>query len=53
MNWAQEAGYARIRLDTLGNLVEARALYASQGFREIEAYYDNPLEAPIYMERNL
>lgn len=53
INWSREAGYARICLDTLENLAEARALYASQGFREIEAYYDNPLQAPIYMERNL
>lgn len=53
MGWARQAGYARICLDTLENLSEARALYTSQGFHEIEAYYDNPLEAPIYMERNL
>ncbi len=53
MDWAREAGYERICLDTLENLAEARALYISQGFHEIEAYYDNPLESPIYMERNL
>lgn len=51
--WAREAGYARMCLDTLESLKEARRLYASQGFREIEAYYDNPLESPIYMERDL
>lgn len=53
MDWARRAGYSRICLDTLENLDAARALYASQGFREIEAYYDNPLEAPVYMERDL
>ena len=53
MDWARRAGYGRICLDTLEKLREARALYVSQGFREIEAYYDKPLEAPLYMERDL
>lgn len=53
LGWAREAGYERICLDTLENLKEARSLYESQGFQEIEAYYDNPLDSPIYMEKNL
>jgi len=53
MEWSRRAGYGRICLDTLEKLSDARALYVSQGFREIEAYYDNPLEAPLYMERDL
>lgn len=31
-----------IRLDTRADLVEARALYARHGYREIEPYNDNP-----------
>lgn len=53
MEWARGAGYTRICRDTLEHLEEARRLYSTQGFREIEAYYDNPLEAPVYMERDL
>lgn len=53
INWAREAGYGRMCLDTLEKLAEARQLYISQGFRDIEAYYDNPLESPLYMERDL
>jgi GNAT superfamily N-acetyltransferase len=32
----------RIRLDTRKDLVEARALYARHGYREIAAYNDSP-----------
>ena len=35
---AQAAGVRRIRLDTRADLVEARALYARHGYREIPAY---------------
>ncbi|MEU4641761.1 GNAT family N-acetyltransferase [Micromonospora sp. NPDC023814] len=37
---ARAAGVARIRLDTRSDLVEARALYARHGYREIPAYND-------------
>ncbi|MFJ8579755.1 GNAT family N-acetyltransferase [Micromonospora sp. NPDC093277] len=39
---ARSAGADRIRLDTRADLVEARALYARHGYREIPAYSDGP-----------
>ncbi|MDA1091331.1 MAG: GNAT family N-acetyltransferase [Proteobacteria bacterium] len=47
---AREAGFKTLCLDTLGFMNEARALYASLGFFEIPAYYDNPVDEVIYME---
>lgn len=40
---ARRAGYARLVLETMERMTEARALYASLGFREVPAYYDDPL----------
>ncbi|MER7764251.1 GNAT family N-acetyltransferase [Streptomyces sp. NPDC097619] len=39
---ARQRGAARIRLDTRTDLVEARALYARHGYREIPAYNAGP-----------
>ena len=50
---AEKAGYACICLDTLGFLTEAITLYKSLGFEEIEAYYDNPLDDVVYLQKNL
>ena len=51
---AREIGYAKMRLDTyppkMGNAV---SLYEAHGFHEIPAYYDNPHDGVLYMEKTL
>jgi DNA-binding MarR family transcriptional regulator/GNAT superfamily N-acetyltransferase len=39
---ARERGATRVRLDTNATLVEAQAMYAARGYREISPYNDNP-----------
>lgn len=46
----REAGYQRMRLDTIVTMVDAVSLYQSLGFREIEPYIFNPIEGVKYME---
>lgn len=50
---AREIGYSRLVLDTLSGMTDAIALYRSVGFRDIPAYYDNPLPGPVYMALEL
>jgi len=50
---AREAGYARIRLDTLPSMTGARAIYQRLGFREIAPYGVHPIPGTLFMECEL
>lgn len=46
-------GYKKIVLDTLSRLVPAINLYEKYGFVHTSAYYDNPLQKVVYMEKGI
>jgi ribosomal protein S18 acetylase RimI-like enzyme len=50
---AKQAGYTKIRLDTLPHMHAAQQLYASLGFRAIEAYVFNPVADAQFLELDL
>ena len=50
---AKEREYKIMRLDTLLKLQPAIKLYEQLGFKNISAYYDNPLKGVVYMEKEL
>lgn len=50
---AKSLGYTKMQLDTLPRLKAAIHLYESNGFKEISAYYHNPIEGVQYFEKEL
>jgi ribosomal protein S18 acetylase RimI-like enzyme len=48
---ARERGLRELRLDTRGDLVEARRLYEHLGYHEIEPFGDNPYAAHWFAKR--
>ncbi len=50
---AKSVGYKSMRLDTLDTMTPAIALYKKHGFYERDAYYFNPNENTVYMEKVL
>jgi len=50
---AIQLGYSKMKLDTLEKLQPAIRLYQQIGFMETTAYYDNPLDGVVYMEKEL
>lgn len=49
----RQMGYAKMVLDTLNRLQPAIQIYEQLGFVHCEAYYHNPLEGVVFMEKAL
>ncbi len=50
---AREAGYVRMRLDTLPSMARAQEIYRALGFVEIAAYTENPVPGATFLELDL
>lgn len=53
LSFAKNAGYDKIRLDTLEHMFPAMNLYLNNGFNKIEAYYFNPEPNAVFFEKQL
>lgn len=53
IRFAIEAGYHKIRLDTLNTMVPAMSLYEKNGFYTIPSYYFNPESTAVFYEKIL
>ena len=53
LNSAKDRDYKKMRLDTFLKLRAAVYLYQQFGFKNISAYYNNPLQGVVYMEKEL
>ena len=53
LSQAKSAGYESMVLDTLDRLHSARLLYERAAFVEVPAYYENPLEGVMFLQRKL
>jgi ribosomal protein S18 acetylase RimI-like enzyme len=50
---ATNAGYQAMRLDTLGSMTSAQALYRRLGFETTPPYYKSPIAGTIFMRKVL
>lgn len=50
---ARDAGYSRMRLDTMPTMERAVAMYRSLGFQQIPAYRFNPVPGSLFFELQL
>jgi len=50
---ARQIGYREVVLDTLDRLRPALKLYRSMGFRDVPAYYHNPLAGVVFLKVDL
>lgn len=53
VDFAKDAGYRKMVLDTLPQLEAARSMYGQMDFAETEPYYHNPISGVVYMEKIL
>jgi len=53
MTIAQEIGYGKMFLDTVGEMKKAQALYKALGFVDTKPYYYNPIPDARFMARDL